>query len=81
MATEVATKFSSLTQDYAERAWLAYVRDDVFPRDGDISMDGLGDLIALSALARVRPERAKSPAEKYVDRSFLIEAQRSLHER
>jgi len=44
-------------------------------------MGGLEDLIALSALPRGLPQRAKSPAEKYVDRSFLIEAQCSLHER
>ena len=80
LAAEVAMQYGGFSHDYAERAWEAYATDQVFPRDGDLNIAGLKAIIALSAEARGVPERARAAPEKYMDRSYLLEARRTLHQ-
>lgn len=77
-ATEIAMQYGGFSRDYASRAWEVYARNKVFPPNGDFNLPGLKAQIELSAVARGVPERAHARPEAYIDRSYLIEARRSL---
>jgi ABC-type nitrate/sulfonate/bicarbonate transport system substrate-binding protein len=78
LARRVAMRHGDFSADYADRAWQAYTAQAVFPRDGDINMPGLCALIELSAEARELPARRQAAPERYIDRSYLLEARSGL---
>ena len=67
-----------ITEAYATRAWDEYVKDEIFPRDGDASDAAVQALIDVSALIRAVRNRVKSSAADYINRSWLHAAQREL---
>jgi ABC-type nitrate/sulfonate/bicarbonate transport system substrate-binding protein len=76
--TPIAVAETGITEAYAERAWDEYVRDEIFPRDGDASDAAVQALIDISALIRAVPNRVKSSAAAYINRSYLHAAQREV---
>jgi hypothetical protein len=76
--TPVAMAETGITEAYATRAWDEYVKDEIFPRDGDASNAAVQALIDVSALIRAVPNRVKSSAGDYINRSWLHAAQREL---
>jgi ABC-type nitrate/sulfonate/bicarbonate transport system substrate-binding protein len=76
--TPIAMAETAITAAYAERAWDEYVRDEIFPRGGDASDAAVQALIDVSALIRAVPNRVKSAAADYINRSWLHTAQREL---
>ncbi len=63
---------------YANRAWDEYVAAEIFPRDGDASDAAVQALIDISGLIRALPQRTKTRAADYINRSYLDEARSSL---
>jgi NitT/TauT family transport system substrate-binding protein len=76
--TPIAMAETGITETYATRAWDEYVKDEIFPRDGDASDAAVQALIDVSALIRAMPNRVKSSAGDYINRSWLHAAQREL---
>ncbi len=74
----IAMKETGMEARYAELAWQDYTRAEIFPRDGEASEAGVQALIETSALIRELPNRARTRAEDYIDRSWLAEARASL---
>ena len=65
-------------RDHAARSRRLCVADAVFPRDGDVSSEGLSTLIGLSSAIRDLPTRAFTRPDDYVDRSYLQAAWQRL---
>ncbi len=76
-ASRIAMQESGIAQKYADRAWADYVRDGIFPADGEASAAGVQALIDTSALIRDLPARPRLAAD-YIDRSWLAAARASL---
>jgi ABC-type nitrate/sulfonate/bicarbonate transport system substrate-binding protein len=70
-AIQIAQKETGVDRHYAERAWVDYVCDEIFPRDGRASVRGVQTLITVSALIRDLAERSRIPAEQYINHSYL----------
>lgn len=76
--TAIAMQETGVAQRYAERAWDEYVKDEIFPRDGDANNDAVQALIEISSLIRAVPNRTKSSAADYINRTYLHAAQREV---
>jgi ABC-type nitrate/sulfonate/bicarbonate transport system substrate-binding protein len=76
--TPIAMAETRIAQNYAERAWDEYTADEIFPRDGDASNAAVQALIEISALIRAVPNRVKSGAADYINRTYLHEAQQDV---
>jgi hypothetical protein len=77
-ATRIAVEQSGIPESYALRAWDEYSREEIFPKDGDLATAAVQTLIEISSLIRAIPNRRKTSAEDYIDRSYLRDAQRDL---
>jgi ABC-type nitrate/sulfonate/bicarbonate transport system substrate-binding protein len=77
-ARAIAMQETGIAAGYADRAWDEYVALEIFPRDGDASDAAVQALIDVSGLIRALPQRRKSRAGDYVDRTYLTAAQASL---
>ena len=76
--TPIAVAETGIAESYAERAWDEYVKDGIFPSDGDASDAAVQALIDISSLIRAVPHRVKSSAADYINRDYLRAAQREL---
>jgi ABC-type nitrate/sulfonate/bicarbonate transport system substrate-binding protein len=76
--TPIAIAETGIAQRYAERAWDEYSRDEIFPPDGDASNAAVQALIEISSLIRAVPNRVKSHAADYINRSYLHAAQHDV---
>ena len=77
-ALPIAMTETGIAQNYALRAWDEYSADEIFPRDGDANDAAVQALIEISSLIRVVPNRTKSRASDYINRSYLLAAQRDV---
>ena len=69
---------TGISETYARRAWDEYTADEIFPRDGDANHAAVQALIDISSLIRAMPNRTKSRASDYINRSYLHAAQRDV---
>ena len=76
--TPIAIAETGIAENYAHRAWDEYTADGIFPRDGDASDAAVRALIEISSLIRAVPNRTKSSASDYINRSYLHAAQRDV---
>lgn len=76
--TPIAMSETGITENYAQRAWDEYTTDKIFPRDGDANDAAVQALIEISSLIRAVPNRTKSSASDYINRSYLHAAQRDV---
>ena len=76
--TPIAIAETGISESYAERAWDEYVKDEIFPIDGDASDAAVQALIDISSLIRAVPDRVKPSAADYINRDYLRTAQREL---
>lgn len=76
--TPIAVAETGITEDYAVRFWDEYVKDVIFPRDGDASDAVVQALIDISSLIRAVPDRVKSSAADYINHHYLHTAQREV---
>lgn len=76
--TPIAMAETRIAKNYAQRAWDEYTTDEIFPRDGDANDAAVQALIEISSLIRAVPNRTKSSASDYVNRSYLHAAQRDV---
>jgi ABC-type nitrate/sulfonate/bicarbonate transport system substrate-binding protein len=76
--TPIAIVETGVTDNYARRAWDEYTTDEIFPRDGDANDAAVQALIEISSLIRAVPNRTKSSASDYINRSYLRAAQREV---
>ncbi|SEQ28538.1 ABC-type nitrate/sulfonate/bicarbonate transport system, substrate-binding protein [Faunimonas pinastri] len=80
-AAEIAMRETGVERRYVDRAWEEYVGSEIFPRDGDASDAAVQALIEISGLIRALPNRTKTHAADYINRTYLREAQASrLHD-
>ncbi|MEH2470308.1 ABC-type nitrate/sulfonate/bicarbonate transport system substrate-binding protein [Nitrobacteraceae bacterium AZCC 2161] len=77
-ATRIAVEETGIPESYALRAWDEYTREEIFPKDGNLATAAVQALIEISSLIRAIPNRRKTAAEDYIDRSYLLAAQRDL---
>jgi ABC-type nitrate/sulfonate/bicarbonate transport system substrate-binding protein len=77
-ATRIAVKESGIPESYALRAWDEYTREEIFPKDGGLATEAVQTLIEISSLIRAIPNRRATAAEDYIDRSYLLAAQRDV---
>ena len=80
-ATDIAVAQTGVDRSYALRAWDEYTQAEIFPRDGDASDAAVQALIDISSLIRALPNRAKTKAGDYINRSYLTDALASLEVR
>jgi ABC-type nitrate/sulfonate/bicarbonate transport system substrate-binding protein len=76
--TPIAMAETGIAEKYAQRAWEEYTTDEIFPRDGDANDAAVQALIEISSLIRAVPNRTKSSASDYINRSYLHAAQRDV---
>jgi ABC-type nitrate/sulfonate/bicarbonate transport system substrate-binding protein len=76
--TPIAMAETGITENYARRAWDEYTTDKIFARDGDANDAAVQALIEISSLIRAVPNRTKSSASDYINRSYLHAAQREV---
>ena len=76
--TPIAIAETGISESYAERAWDEYVKDEIFPIDGDASDAAVQALIDISSLIRAVPDRVKPSPADYINRDYLRTAQREL---
>ena len=74
----IAMQETGIEAAYADRAWDDYTRDTIFPQDGDVSSTALQSLIEISGLIRALPNRSKTKADDYINRTFWRQAMDSL---
>ena len=74
----IAVAETRVERHYADRAWDEYVQAEIFPRDGDASDAAVQALIDISGLIRALPQRTKTHAADYINRTYLHEARASL---
>ncbi len=77
-AGALAVRETGVERHYADRAWDEYVSAEIFPRDGDASDAAVQALIEISGLIRALPNRTKSRASDYINRTYLHEARSGL---
>jgi len=77
-ATDIAVAETGVPRAYALRAWEEYTRDEIFPRDADVSDAAVQALIDISSLIRALERRAGTHPGDYVDRSYLRAATTEL---
>ena len=76
--TPIAMAETGIAENYAQRAWDEYTTDEIFPRDGDANDAAVQALIEISSLIRAVPNRTRSSASGYINRSYLHAAQRDV---
>jgi ABC-type nitrate/sulfonate/bicarbonate transport system substrate-binding protein len=76
--TPIAMAETGIRENYARRAGDEYTTDEIFPRDGDANDAAVQALIEISSLIRAVPNRTKSSASDYINRSYLHAAQRDV---
>jgi ABC-type nitrate/sulfonate/bicarbonate transport system substrate-binding protein len=76
--TPIAMAETAIVENYARRAWDEYTRDEIFPRNGDANDAAVQALIEISSLIRAVPNRTRSSASDYINRSYLHAAQREV---
>lgn len=76
--TPIAIAETGIAENYAHRAWDEYTADGIFPRDGDANDAAVQALIEISSLIRAVPNRTKSSASDYINRSYLHAAKRDV---
>jgi len=76
--TPIAMTETGISETYARRAWDEYTADEIFPRGGDANHAAVQALIDISSLIRAMPNRTKSRASDYINRSYLHAAQRDV---
>lgn len=76
--TPIAIAETGIAESYTERAWDEYVKDEIFPIDGDASDAAVQALIDISSLIRAVPNRIKPSAADYINRDYLRTAQHEL---
>lgn len=74
----IAMQETGIEGHYADRAWDDYVADAIFPTDGDVSTKALQSLIEISGLIRAIPNRTKTKADDYINRSYWQQGMASL---
>ena len=74
----IAMQETGIEAAYADRAWDDYTRDTIFPQDGDVSSKALQSLIEISGLIRALPNRSKTKADDYINRTYWRQAMDSL---
>ncbi len=77
-AADIAVAQTGVARHYADRAWDEYVAAKIFPRDGDASDAAVQALIEISGLIRALPNRTRTHAADYINRSYLHAAHASL---
>jgi len=77
-AGAVAMRETGVARHYADRAWDEYVQAEIFPRDADASDAAVQALIEISGLIRALPQRTKTRAADYINRTYLEEARLTL---
>jgi ABC-type nitrate/sulfonate/bicarbonate transport system substrate-binding protein len=77
-ACQVACEQTGIERPYAERAWLEYTTEAIFPRDARASEAAVQTLIEVSGLIRELPTRAAMTASAYIDHSLIDAAHASL---
>ena len=77
-AGRIAVQETGVARPYADRAWDEYVAAEIFPRDGEASDAAVQALIDISGLIRALPQRTKTRAADYIDRTYLAEARARL---
>jgi ABC-type nitrate/sulfonate/bicarbonate transport system substrate-binding protein len=77
-ARTIAMQETGVAPQYADRAWDEYVALEIFPRDGDASDAAVQALIEVSGLIRALPQRTKTRAADYINRTYLQAARSSL---
>jgi len=74
----LAVRETGVKRRYADRAWDEYVEAEIFPRDADASDAAVQALIDISGLIRALPQRTKTRAADYINRTYLQEARSNL---
>ena len=74
----LAVRETGVERRYADRAWDEYVQSEIFPRDADASDAAVQALIDISGLIRALPQRTRTQAADYINRSYLNEARSGL---
>jgi NitT/TauT family transport system substrate-binding protein len=77
-AGALAVRETGVARHYADRAWDEYVQAEIFPRDGDASDAAVQALIDISGLIRALPQRTRSRAADYINRTYLAQARSDL---
>jgi NitT/TauT family transport system substrate-binding protein len=77
-AGALAVRETGVERHYADRAWDEYVQAEIFPRDADASDAAVQALIDISGLIRALPNRIKTRAADYINRTYLEEARSGL---
>ena len=77
-AGAIAVREAGVERRYADRAWDEYVEAEIFPRDGDASDAAVQALIDISGLIRALPNRTKTRAADYINRTYLAQARSDL---
>ena len=77
-AADIAVRETGVARNYADRAWDEYVEAEIFPRDGNASDAAVQALIDISGLIRALPNRTKTRAADYINRTYLDEARAGL---
>ncbi len=74
----IAERETGVERRYLDRAWDEYVAAGIFPRDGDASDAAVQALIDISGLIRALPNRTRTRAADYINRTYLHDALGSL---
>lgn len=74
----IAMQETGVERGYVDRAWDEYVSAGIFPRDGDASDAAVQALIDISGLLRALPNRTRTRAADYINRTYLREARAGL---
>ena len=77
-AGAIAMRETGVARHYADQAWDEYVEAEIFPRDADASDAAVQALIDISGLIRALPQRTKTRAADYINRTYLNEARAKL---
>lgn len=73
-STAIAVAETGVAYKHAEFAWDRYTREQAFPTDGDVSVEGIEVVLKLSGHVRSIDSRLAADWQRYVDRSYFIEA-------
>jgi NitT/TauT family transport system substrate-binding protein len=77
-ATAIAMQETGISREYGYRAWDRYSGEQVFPVDGDVSIEGIETVLHISGKVRELDSRLTAHWQDYVDRSYFLEAMASL---
>ena len=73
-ALEIAFQETGIPTEHLNRAWDDYTGREIFSRDGQVDIEGLDNLLRITAAVRSLARRKTRPATDYVDSSFYDEA-------